>query len=341
MNKKIYQYGKKEDFLSNKTDGDKNMYWWIFSKAFKYEQEKSKDLYDFKYNDIKEFLEKEKLNKSTLNNSLFRIKKYMDWANKKGYKYLKATPFDDVSIKEMEQTISSKVGKKYYTYDQIKMLLGEYKSNGTETYKLPELNNIQDKLMVQLMFIGIKGKKYAELVNLNYKRDIDFNTNTITLYDENSTREVQVPQYVIDFINYSREETEYYRYMNEDSTNTKNDQLIYELQDSPYVFRRVRVGRSGKSDQISPDSINKRIKAIATYIGENLTSSEIENSGKLYFAKVLHEKGYEINKETVKNIIFPRFNRFDVHDQHAYTNARKLKQALKDVYGIDTEKAKS
>ncbi len=35
MNKKIYQYGKKEDFLSNKTDGDKICIGGSFLKHFK------------------------------------------------------------------------------------------------------------------------------------------------------------------------------------------------------------------------------------------------------------------------------------------------------------------
>jgi len=334
MSKQFMYASKKENFLKTVKEKEKHLYEWIFEKTYRYEQKNGKDLYDFKLDEVKDFLRSIKINKSTLEITLYRIRKYMEWAKENNYKFISKIPLDKDTQKQIVEELG-KQDKEAIHFDKIRNFLGD---PTLEDKVSLELKNIQDKLLVQLLFIGVRGKGLCELINLSYD---DIDGNTITLRGEDYTRKIKVTDSVVKLIEKSKQEQSYYRYLEAESDTRLNDVEIYELPYTGYVFRKVTVGANGKDKRISTHTLNKRLETIGEYVGEKITSMRLEYSGMVFFAKVLHDQyNYTVNKETVEKIILPQFNKSKVKYQQILKYVKQIKQSLKDIYDLDVDEVK-
>lgn len=319
MTNRLYMASNKEGFL--KGSNSKGIYEWLFDKAFDYEQKYSKDLFNFNKEEMISFLSGRNTALSTLKVHLSYISSYINWAIEEGVKLSNRNITLEITNDDLNK-IAKKDG--LLTYETVYEIVGRklIDRNTGELIVfdtgLPKLKNVQDKLLVYLMFIGVNGEKSHELINLRFEH-VDVQNKKLKLSELNPLREdMKIDDFCIELFEKAREEQIYERYMDKRydeegikkikrTTNVKED---YDLMDSDFVFRKSAVGKKSKDNRLTYSGLLRRITSLSKYIGVNFTSKKLERSGMAYIAYGLSKAGHELMLRNVyvEKLIFERFN---------------------------------
>lgn len=322
---KMYEARNKDKFL--KTVNNQDWYEWLFDKSFEFEHRFSKDLYDFNRDELLIFLKAigdKKMLFSTLKVIRSYISLYVDWAIKSGLKLNKRNPAEDIELQVLQEFAKeSNILHVDFIYSML----------GIES-KIPsiELKNYQDKLLVYLLFIGIRGERATELIDLRYEH-VDFENRILKLGEVSPDRsDIKLDDISYYLFKNAKSEQYYYRYMDISNMKTTNIREYYQLIDSDYVFQKTSTRKNSDSVKLSYQGIMRRLHTFSNYVGLDLTMKNIERAGMTYIAYKILEQGMEIsvnNPIVVKAI----FNRYGIYS-NSIRNATitRLRKDVKKIY---------
>lgn len=327
---------KKEylNYLEMQTGKSDNSIVSFFKKAGDFEVYYKKEVEKFNQEDIKELL---KFFAKTSPNSLAvyfsRLKKYYGYLYEfKGITSL--VNYIDMKYSDYKDFVSADV----YT---SRIIAKE------ELYaSLGKIVNPCDRLLVLLIFLGIKGERNIDLLNLK-KSDIDLNSRHILVngkhYSFDATIETEIR---------NTNHTNVY-YMNNgrgDTLAAQRKNRVNLLEDSEYVFRPIELKLNLKRDKstlkkLTPQSIQKRVLAIlhdildkpnmtlqTLYVsgviqklvdysnGEEMTNKEVREWIDLQNISVTKQEVYKLYTERMKRVASNDDSVYIANNQIEFTN---------------------
>jgi integrase len=287
---KFYNEFAKAKFLNQYQETSKKVYARIFNLSQPVEDSIKIDLYEFNEQSIEKLLHM--LNPATVvsaRNNTSLISSYMNWAIKEGLRK------DDIN------PLSDKTSSWYLTF--VKPI--------TElTYEklikyVKRCENAQDAIILLLLFEGVKGDAFAEILQLR-EQDVDMNTCELTLTNlDQSVRKIAVNIRTIQLIQSALSEKEYLKLNGEASHATKNAYTT--LVSNEYVIRSS-ITRNENVYVADKFIIYRRLTVLSKVLNEPmLNASMIERSGMLHMAKFLLDRDGKLEREQYEQIS-ERFN---------------------------------
>lgn len=265
----------------------------IFKAASRIEEQLKKDLYDFNINEFEILFSL--LAPSTQTASLNNVSltsKYLEWAITKGYLKTGVNYLSNISP-SWKTKFENKNIKMLWTDREIKKIV-------------QSRVNFQDKVIIMLLFHGIQGKAFSEIINLT-KYDVSSGKNMINVYNEEtgSRRDVLVDEYCTEVIMGAIAETEYQKKNGAPGSNTKS--VTAKLVENDYVVRLARA-RTINTGKVTTDTIHRRLLSISKEIEEShFNPTTIYRSGVMAQAYNLYLEQGEFN-EQLKSKIYGYFN---------------------------------
>lgn len=265
----------------------------IFKAASRIEQQLNKDLYNFNINEFEVLFST--LAPSTQTASLNNVSltsKYLEWAIARGYLTTGVNYLSNISPS----------WKTKFENKNIKTLWTDREINKIVQTRV----NYQDKVIILLLFNGIQGKAFSEIINLT-KHDVFPEKNIINVYNEatDSRRSVFVDNYCMDIVLGAIHETEYYKKNGAPGVNTKS--VSAKLVDNDYVVRLAKA-RTINTGKITTDTIHRRLLTVSKEIEEtHFNPTTIYRSGVLAKAYNLYLELGEFD-EKLKDRIYDYFN---------------------------------
>ena len=330
MNELKKEYLKHLEIETGKSD---NSIVSFFRKANDFEDYYKKEIEKFNQDDIKELL---KFFAKTSPNSLAvyfsRLKKYYGYLYEyKGIKSL--VNYIDMKYADYKDFVSADI----YTSRII---------SREELYScLGKIVNPCDRLLLLLIFLGVKGERNIDLLNLK-KSDIDLNSRHILVNGKHYNFDATIESEIRNTIN-----TNIY-YMNNGRGETlaaQRKNRVELVENSEYIFRPIELKLNLKRDKstlnkLTPQSIQKRVLAILHDIlnKPNMTLQTLYVSGVIQ-KLVDYSNGVEmtnkevrewidtqnisVTKQEVYKLYVERMKRLNPTDEMAYLNNNQLQFA--------------
>jgi site-specific recombinase XerD len=320
----------KESFLATKPTATAQSNSRTMALLDEYEQLVNKKSYNLTHAEIQEMISIKFKNSSmgTISKNISIIRKYVDFCIEKGLVSHMENRFDLFTSSDVLDMVSKKAVKNRYI------------SKETIQGYINDLHNDQDKLLIELVTQGVRGRTQKdatleELINLTIDK-VDRKKGIITLVKNNGEeRDLEVSDSTIQLIEDVYNQEIYYS-NNGESTETKyrngSQQLIRELKINHverYVFR---VPGATKQSLFTPTLLGSRMARIQKYVGNRyLTFNSLYMSGMINLAKdILSEKG-EITKQDYINIC-DRFQYGETPEKY-YLNVKYLVELYLSLEG--------
>ncbi|WP_368900791.1 phage lytic cycle repressor MrpR family protein [Oceanobacillus oncorhynchi] len=316
----MYNYKQKQEYLDEIQDNNAILTTTksIFTKAHVFEMQHNQDICSFKKDEMKEFLSSLNLKESSLRYYRTVLSKYIDYCVDKGLisknvlRLFTAEDIRSIDTKESHGVDS----------DTIYELVSP-KSNGVNGRYL---KNIQDILMIYLIFLGANGNDCHILTKLKIEH-VDFKNKLLKLSEiDPEYFDIRVDDLCLHIIKSSRNEKIYRNYEGND---------YFTLSNEDYLIRRVDYKGEKDDNPISKASVYSRMEAIRKYIGiKSFTPKNIENAGMYFFSKKVIEK--ESTDISINNpmLVEHVFNRYKIKNKSLqYQRLSKIKKefAINDV----------
>jgi len=209
-------------------------------------------------------------------------------------------------------------------------------------YKLNELVdkciNPQDAVVLQLLFEGVCGKEYSELLNLKVS-DVNTKDSTLKLNNQGKIRYLEVSQKCIDLIFQADKQEDYY--IRNGNTNAKNS--MSKLKPSEFVVKSTSRGKEGEKNNSKNHIIHRRLTSLTEVFDLSYgTANFFLTSGKIALAKDAYEGYGYLAQDIALRKIMERFNvtettidgkKYPPHALKEFTNAN----IIYNVYGLEFE----
>lgn len=305
-----------EDYYSDSV-GTQNNVLVYFRKVQGYERHTSinKDMLFFNSKEWEYVLEELKVkikSISSLSSLVSMIDKYRIWASD-----IESLNVDHVNIRDI---IKEKGIERYILENEMKSIITR-----KELYEIINndiIYNIHDKVILMLMFEGVKGYEMEELRSLSIN---DCNATSLTLKTNEGqyiSRIIKVPNSVIDMINKSHAETFYYL----DNGNGENKHKRRKVKDTEYVIKFI--GKNKPYDKIQLVTLRSRIAHMKNWSGIPFSPENITSSGMLdYLMRIELKEGRKPTNEEYKKV----YHRFGENPRTNMNWSMKLKP-LYEVY---------
>lgn len=267
MNNLKQEYLNYLEMLSGKREHSVSSF---FRKATDYEKEYGKEIEKFNSEDVENFL---KFYARTSPNSLSvyvsRLKKYYNYlADNKGITSL--MQYTDIKYQDYKDLVEDSIyNSRLITREELYASIGK-------------IVNPCDRLLLLLIFLGIKGDKNIELLNLK-KSDIDLNSRHILVNGKHYNFDSTIESELRNTMN-----TDIY-YMNNGQGDTlalQRKNRVHLVEQSDYIFRPIEPKLGLKRDmttltKLTSQSIQKRVLAILHHILDkpNMTLQTLYTSG--------------------------------------------------------------
>jgi hypothetical protein len=183
--------------------------------------------------------------------------------------------------------------------------------------------NEQDSIIIRLLFEGVHGTRYSEILNLRPK-DIDSTINKLKLTDsDGTTRDLLVSTRCINMLVEAYEQKRYLKKNGQSKSSMKSSPYA-NLIDTGFIIKLSDTRAIGKADE---HAVSRRFKNIKLD-GKAISSKAIVNSGIVKYAKdVLLEKD-TLSDET----LLPVAERFRILNKYVLRK-RANEDLIKKVYG--------
>lgn len=273
----LYNGELKRQFLEEITNNDdsRKPFYYLFIKTAELENKWNKDLFDMVSEELEGVYHTLKARTVTsAANYINNIYKYIEWAMQNGYTSSNLKDFELNIRGGYAQQFVSKNLSTYYTREE----LFDY---------LSAMDYIGDQAIILCIFEGIRGQRNSEIANMKaeHLKEVD-GKYYIDLYDteKNQTRENFEISYELYKMLLSLASLESY---------TDNRGVETYLEETPYIFRRSKVGRKPVSDRITNSYfMNKTIYFKNVFENNKFQLRDVEESGMMYYIdKWLNEKG--------------------------------------------------
>lgn len=312
---RFYNIDAKEEFIENSKEGYREPYKYFFEKTYFLELKQKKDLYNFNIEELAQLMARLKCStKKAAGFRYFLIFRYIDYYRE--FRDDKINPLSLESTKWARQFVD--------TESKVLLSCQEYED------VLSKCINPQDAVIFQLLFEGISGYKYSEILNLKLE-DIGWDNNILTISDDRKgKREVEVSSYCIELIKKAIEQKEYH----DQNGKSKAKNSIQSLVDNNYIVRCVsrRAKHVGKADR---HLVHRRVDEVFKAFYPSIKPKSIVKSGMIKFAVDLSLK-LQIPVEDFNNehmdIISCQFNR-KVNTSTYSVIKRDILDHVEDLYG--------
>lgn len=200
--------------------------------------------------------------KRTIQNIYCVLEKYQTWCMEKGINITNINPMNNINVtNDLLSGIQKKTLKnKFITRQEMYDMIDRYLKDETSVY--------QSACMVPLLFYGIAGEKFAELRQLR-PQDIDWDKNTINIYNENGSRRVWVDNKCLSLLENAIQEKSRIR------IDGKVDNYI----SSEFVFKN---SKGKNADMIKRQRVFERVKEV---VGGVVTPASLVKSGQIEILK--------------------------------------------------------
>ncbi|GIN22577.1 phage lytic cycle repressor MrpR family protein [Siminovitchia fordii] len=319
---KMYNEDIKKRFLHDyyKNETTRKVVEYIFYYSYGNEAPLGKDLYDFSLDEVGATIANSR--PKSLNVAATRgnfISQYISWAIENNLRTSNIHPMQSLSREWYKQFIDK----------DIKQFISKRELD----YVDDNLVNIQDRIVLRLLFEGVYGTECSELRNLRWS-DVEEEAGKVKLYDDvKGERFIYLGKDVIELIRkayYSNED-----YHNKNGT-VEERSLTSQIVDSEYVVRNLKRGRVREGERVSQITILNRIKMIAELFNlPDITPKSLSRSGMIYMA-------YEILKNkpdgALKELEYEDFEKIAIKynltpntiNNHTYYNSAYMKQFINE-----------
>lgn len=284
FNGDIYYKERKQEFFEQFKETTQNTLKSLFKKTYEYEYKLKKDLCEFNLDEIDQILiDSDNGSVRFISTTLAYIKNYIDWAIKNEYARQLNSPFQYINV--------AKYATKFEKEDSLLTLI---EIEDIESRCI----NFQDSVIVRLLYEGVSGKEYSELINLSIN-DVNRQTRTLKLIDlDGSSRYIEVSEQCINLILEASKEVKYIRVGN-------NRNPFLNLLESDKVLKLSNT----KTDDAVADAnlIYRRIRSISEKLGRKISPSLITQSGMLKLFYELTVISNMLPKEAIK-VVYLRYN---------------------------------
>jgi hypothetical protein len=294
----VVQNEVKNAYLLTKPTGTAKSIASVLKVVDEYEKINNKFVYDLSINEIDELFTMFKNSSfKSATKSLSIIRGYIDYCHSIGLVFHGENRFNSISSERLRNFVSLQaLRNSYFSLTQLR----EYQKR---------LFNIQDQLLIELPYFGVRGRPQKgatleEIINLRYSPDHTNKKNNLieVMKNDGESRYVKVPDSTIELIEDVFTE-EYYignNGVDDPSLNHRQTRKIKVNHIENYVFR---IPGEGKSNKFNPTLLNSRISKIQKWVGNQyLTFNTLYQSGMVNMAsEILKEKG-ELTKEDYLDI---------------------------------------
>lgn len=232
-------------------------------------------------------------------------------------------------------TFTSKEAKKFV---HRQALLNSFIDKETLALYEEMLYNEQDKLLLRLPYIGVKGRaaregSFEEIINLRID-DLDEVNKMLTLrQNDGKCRRIKVDTHTIELIKSTYNQEFYVENNGEEKSNPKNPEprhLVINKFDN-YV---LRVPGTNKFEKFSPNLLNSRMTRIQKYVGnEYLSYTNLYNSGMVQMAIDIYKEKGEVTKEDFI-LICDRFKYGARNSERYWFFVRDLFEQYRDLLNL-------
>ncbi|WP_099301899.1 phage lytic cycle repressor MrpR family protein [Bacillus sp. Marseille-P3800] len=279
MQPTVYQENK-NNFIESRNISAVETYARSLNALSEVEIAKGKDLYDFNIDEIKEaILNKEYTSRTTVLSITNIMKNYINWAIETKLKSESVNPLVELPNDFLNELID----------DTRRTLVSEDELAFVED---TVCENAQDAVISRLIFEGVCGKDFAELLNLKYD-DMDKSTNTLLLTDfDGSKRTIKISYRLIVMIDRAHAQERYETDAYWD--NTHHTFMV----ESPYVLKNIKWRQQATGDlRVKGHTVRKRLNKFRDNGFKFMTRKTLQKSGMLYKAKELLQRDGELSKK--------------------------------------------
>ena len=300
----------------------------IFKKTAKWEKSDIKDIYDYDYEELQSLLTN--IKPYSLDDAKRKgryLYFYISWAIENSLRKGNINPLLSVPDEFYESTIDNNK-KIHFTYDEIIDIV-------------EDVRNAQDQALIMLMFDGIKGEEFKELIGLQYQ-NIDWNNGIININREdrltgnNVNIDIKVSDRVLYFLERAHHAKTYF------TDDEKNRPLI----ESNYILKNTKSPRTKEGNPVSAPLVYTRLNRLKDYLNlEFFSPNAIQQSGMIYAAYdlIVNQKKYNNLTNDLYDEIGVKFNsavRRDLENNTATYNYSVISKVvspekLKEMYNID------
>ncbi|MGG0667764.1 hypothetical protein ABE073_04460 [Lederbergia citrisecunda] len=291
-------------------------------KARRTEKIYEKDVYDMTVEELEGVVGD--LACSTANaayNNIIAIEKYIDWSIREGYRKSNINPLRNIDKVKWSEQFVANYKNNYFTREQIEEMASE-------------LVNSSDKAVLLGLFEGIKGKGFAELLNL-VEKDIreknDVWQARLTNKD-GSVRVIEISEMLaMSLINSANTP----KYINKNGESDKRRESP--LEDSPHVFKKARRGKSN-DELLDHNFVTRKFTLFKDVFGMRfLKSKHVSDSGIMHMANELSEDGF-ITLDNIRVIADQFDTPYTYTDDKQYRNVTVIKRIIdipefEEMYG--------
>lgn len=317
----------KQEYLNAKPTKTAEAEFFVLRSADDYENIIEKQIYNMSYIELKELLIMQYKNTSdkVVVKNVSILKTYIDFCVNKNVVLHGENRLATFTVKDAKEFVNKQA------------LLGKYISKEQLRKYQDLLYNDQDKLLLELPFIGARGRTtedgtLEEIINLRMS-DVDEENKMITLTQNNGKqRLLEVGTHTIELIKQAYEQEVYVENNGEETNNPRisrpREMIINKVED--YVFR---VPSKNKFNKFSPNILNSRMRKIQKYLDNAyLTITSIYFSGQINMAFEIYKEKGEITK-TDYIIICERFNYSNNNASYDsyWFSVKKLFETYKDL----------
>jgi integrase len=282
----------KQEYLKQKPTATAESDSFVLKATDEYEKLLRKSIYNMTYVELKELILMQFKNSSekTVLKNVSILKTYIDFCINKNV------------VLHGENRLATFSSNDANDFVNKQAFLGKYHSKEQIREFQDLLYNEQDKLFLELLFQGVRGRTtedgtLEEIINLRIS-DVNEEKKRLRLVQNNGNfRYLEVDEYTIELIKDTYKQDVYVENNGEMTDNIRLSEprklKINKVED--YV---LRVPSKNKYQIFTPNLINSRMRRIKIWLGENyLTATSIFESGMLNMALEIYKEKGEIQKD--------------------------------------------
>ncbi len=288
----------KQEYLSTKINDTAKAESFTLRSADEYEKLVDKKLYDMNYLELKELIAMQYKNSSvaTVTKNICILKRYVDFCIKKRIVEHSENRLETFTSEDAIDFVHKQaITDKFITKEKLR----EYQNL---------LYNEQDRLLLELPFIGIRGRAVSggtleEIINLSMPIKEDENKNFLTLTQNNGKhRRMKIDSYTMNLIREAYEQ-EVYVENNGEETNNRRLSTPRQIKINKVDRHVLRTPGRNKFKLFTPNLLNSRMVRLKKWLDNPyLSFTSLYHAGMVQQARDIYEQRGEITTNDYKMI---------------------------------------
>lgn len=315
---KFYNSEIKEEYLNSfENIATQKIAMFPLWKARNEEERLGKDLHEMTLKELEGVLRGLRCSSSkAVYNSVNKIEEYLMWCAGKGYRRTNISPFPQHDREDWGKQFIVSYMNYSFTKEQIDDMLDI-------------LVNEVDKALLLLLFEGVRGDQYSEVLNLKEEDIFEEEGQSylrLTNLDE-SQRVIPISKQLHNLLVFANRQTEY---INKNGESASQDSRHYwsEFAESEFIFKRIRRGRQG--GRLNNFFVNRKMGLFKEVFDHpHLKATHIIASGMMHMAHEIHQKNGVFTSDDARRIA----DQFDTSyttgvTEHRYRNVTIIRKVV-------------